>query len=65
MSQKDDKNQLNKTKKIKPKYSLMDLVNKKLYSSKKVLLEFFKGKPLYAILFFVINYFINRLYYSI
>lgn len=65
MSQKDDKNHLNKAKKIKPKYSLMDLVNKKLYNSKKVLLSFFKGKPLYIIIFFIINYFVNRLYYSI
>ena len=70
MSQKEgliniDKNQLNKTKKNKQKNTLIDLVNKKLYYSKKVLLGFFKGKPFYITLFTIILYCINRLYYFI
>ena len=70
MSQKEgltniDKNQLNKTKKNQHKKSLIDLVNKKLYYSKKLLLGFFNGKPFYITLFTIILYCINRLYYFI
>ena len=70
MSQKEglttiDKNQLNKTKKNKQKISLIDLVNKKLYYSKKLLLGFFNGKLFYIIRFTIILYCINRLYYFI
>lgn len=56
MSQKDgstssNKDQLNKTKKIKQKMSLIDIFIKKINNSKKNLLQFFKGKYLEIINF--------------